>query len=98
MDALFRGDPETAFELLCDRARSELPTPVDLDAAFRAQEERLDLQGEWGPLRGDSEFAVADFLRSDGEYLTLETPLETTDDAVLMCPSPKSPLGSPATG
>lgn len=75
-----------------------MPTPGDLDTAFRAQEERLDLKGEWDPLRGDSEVAVADFLQSDGEYLTLETPLETTDDAVLMCPSPKSPLGSPASG
>lgn len=96
LDALFAGDPETAHELLCDRARSEMPSPADLDAAFRAQEERLDLQGEWDPLRGDSDVAVADFLRADGEYLTLETPLETTDDRVLMCPSPESPLGSPA--
>lgn len=96
LDALFEGDPESAYELLCERSRLEMPSPADLDAAFRAQVERFDLLGEWDPLRGDSEVAVADFLRSDSEYLTLETPLETTDDTVLMCPSPMAPLGSTA--
>lgn len=95
LDALVAGDSRTAFEELCEKAQDEFGTPSALQAAYANQVRSLRLSGSWGPLRGKSDLAVAQFRRNDGSYVTLSTPLDVVEDTVTMCPDSAAPLGVP---